>query len=527
MVVPLGGTSRVGMNATLVGHGGRWIMVDAGATFAGADDARSAELAEAHGGVLEQIVPDFRAISANFGRLDAIVLTHAHEDHVGAIPALFRFGDAWKPLTRLPIHATPYTLGIVRAKVEETGAKAVLKAMHPRKWTRIGTAFEVAPLQVTHSAPETCALVIRTKAGTIVLGSDMKLDPEPVLGAATDLRGFEMIGGAGVLAFLGDSTNAGHAGHSASEGEVVRGLTKVMREHPGRVVVSTFASNLARVVGVQRAARASQRMLASSGRSIERNVEIGGQTGVLRQGDLSLMKPHALGNMAPGRAAMVCTGTQAEVGSAMRRMADDLEIGRRGRGFALAKGDLVIHSARIIPGNEATVRAMFETFRAHGVQVMEAGGPGPVIHASGHAKRDELAEFYRMLRPRFAVPVHGHSELIEAHLDLAMSMPGVEAAMSPSEGQIMRIGQAGMEIVGRLRLGQLATIAVGGRNAGETKLVAWENASDPGLSCNHADAFRRGQARPAQQSRQPSRDHRRPAPRRTPAEDAAPAPSMR
>lgn len=514
-------------------------MVDVGATFAGSDDERAAALAEAHGGVLEQIIPDFRAISANFARLDAIVLTHAHEDHVGGIPALFRFGDAWKPMTRLPIHATPYTLGIVRAKVEETGEKANLKAMHPRKWTRIGTAFEVAPLQVTHSAPETCALVIRTKAGTIVLGSDMKIDPEPVLGAQTDVRGFEMIGAAGVLAFLGDSTNAGHDGRSASEGEVVRGLTKVMREHPGRVVVSTFASNLARLVGVQHAARASQRILGASGRSIERNVDIGGQSGVLRQGDLSLVKPHAMGSLAAGRAAMVCTGTQAEIGSAMRRMADDLEIGRRRHGFSLHPGDLVIHSARVIPGNEATVRAMFDTYRAHGIHVMEAGGPGPVIHASGHAKRDELGDFYRMLNPRFAVPVHGHSSLIEAHLDLAMSMPGVEAAMSPSEGQIMRIAQDGMSIVGRLRLGQLATIAVGGRNAGETKLVAWENATDPGMTCDHSRDFKRGQGRPQQQARpaqpgRPSGHGRGPAhtrhrsqPQHAPAEETAPAPGMR
>ncbi len=491
LVVPLGGTDRVGMNATLVGYGGSWLLVDVGATFAGSDDDRSAELAEAHGGVLEQIIPDFRAVARNFSRFVGIVLTHAHEDHVGGIPALFRFKQAWTPLTRLPIYATRYTQGIVRAKVEETGEKAVLKELRQRSWNRIGP-FEVKPVRVTHSAPETCALAIRTPAGTIVLASDLKLDPEPVLGPRTDVEGLEMLGDAGVLAFLGDSTNAANAGRAASEGEVMRGLTEVMRAHRGRVVVSTFASNLARIVAVQNAAKASGRVLAGTGRSILRNVEIGQGAGVLSERDVALMDPRTLGSLAPGRAAMVCTGTQAEQGSGLSRMAADLETGRRPRGLALGAGDLLVHSARIIPGNEATVGAMFDTFRSHGVSVLEAGGDGPVIHASGHAKRDELADLYRMLRPRFAVPVHGHRGLIDAHLDLAASVRGVKAAISPREGEILRIAQDGVSVVGKLRVGQLATIAVGGRNAGETKLVPWDNAKEIGLSKLHAPQPSRG-----------------------------------
>ena len=477
------------MNATLVGHAGRWIMVDVGATFAGADDDRAAEVAEAHGGVLEQIIPDFRAIGGLAGRLDGIVLTHAHEDHVGGIPAMFRFQKAWPRLARTPIHATPYTLGIVRAKVEETGEKATLRTINPRKWTRIGP-FDVAPLQVTHSAPETCALVIRTKVGAIVLASDAKLDDEPVLGRRTDVQALEMMGAAGVLAFLGDSTNATHEGRSTSEGQVLRGLTEVMSGHTGRVVVSTFASNVARIAAISEAARKSGRLLAGSGRSILRNVEIAQQTRLVGPRDLRLLDPRSLANVSTSKAALVCTGTQAELGSAMRKMADDLEAGRRPRNFPLAAGDLVVHSARVIPGNEATVRAMFDTYRSRGVEVIDASTPGWTIHASGHARRSELADFYRMLKPRFAVPVHGHRELIAAHEDLALSMPGVEAAVSPSEGEILRISTLGARIVGRIGIGQLATVAVGGRNAGETKLIGWSGASDPGMVSLHQEARR-------------------------------------
>lgn len=477
LVVPLGGTSRVGMNATLVGHAGRWILVDVGATFAGADDTRSHDLAERHGGVLEQIIPDFRAIAANMGRIDGIVLTHAHEDHVGGIRPLFAFSDLWPRLTQIPIHATPYTLASVRKKLEETGAKPKLRQMQFRKPTRIGP-FEIIPINVTHSAPETAALAIRTKAGTIVLGSDMKLDPNPVLGSVTDTRALEFLGHSGVLAFLGDSTNAANAGRSASEGDVRQGLAQIMSEHPGRVVVSTFASNVARLLSVAQAAHRSRRSLAMTGRSILQNVETAKQVGALDR--LDFYEPRDVARFSSSKVAMVCTGSQAEPSSALRRMADDFEVGRRGRGLSLDPGDLVIHSARVIPGNEQTVKAMFDTFRANGVHVLEAGGDGLLIHASGHARRDELADFYRMLRPRFAVPVHGTRELISAHTDLAMSS-GVEGVLSPAEGEVLRIAEDGVSIVGRLRLGQLATIAVGGRNAGETKLVGWENAKSPDM----------------------------------------------
>lgn len=505
MVVPLGGTSRVGMNVTMIGHAGRWILVDVGATFAGADDDRAAEVARERGGVLEQIIPDFRALGGAADRIDGIVLTHAHEDHVGGIPPLYHFEAAWPRLARTRIFATPYTLGIVREKIRETGRKPRLSAMTPGQATTIGP-FEITPVRMTHSAPETCGLVIRVRGlQPIFLATDFKLDRDPVLGGLTDMQALARLGREGVMAVLADSTNAQHAGWSTSEGEVRHGLSEIMARHQGRVVVSTFASNLARIVGVCEAAAAGGRRIAGKGRSILRNVEVGYQTGVLRSRQVRLLDPRDMVRQPRRQVAMVCTGTQAEPGSALQRLADDLHAGRRGNTLGLQPGDLIVHSARVIPGNEATVRSMFDTFRAHGVQVMEAGGPGPVVHASGHARRDELAEIYRALAPRFAVPMHGHRELTAAHEDLALSL-GVEAARSPSEGEVMRISPLGLQVLGRFEIGTLATLAVGGRNAGETRLIGWERAASPEISVEHKPAPRQDGARRRQDgSERPAR----------------------
>lgn len=471
-VIPLGGTDRVGMNATLVGYAGRWIMIDAGATFPGAD-RDPADLEQ--GTSVEQIIPDFRAIRSIFKKLDAIVITHAHEDHIGALTGLYAFGKAWPELTRVPIYAGEYAKGIIRRKLEGIATPRIV-SMRQRVVMRLG-GLEVAPIRVTHSAPETYMLAVSSPVGTIVFGSDIKLDERPVLGQPTDTRSLINLGRSGVLAFLGDSTNAAREGRASSEADVVAGITDVMRRHKGRVIVSTFASNLARIAGVAEAARLSGRSIGACGRTILANLDIAQSINMLSSKDLGIEDIRYINAREARGGAVVCTGTQAESGAALMRALEDLESGRRpDRGMRLEPGDLVIHSARAIPGNEASIEAMFDGLRSNGVEVLRAGDTSDKIHASGHAHRADLAEFYRMLRPRFAIPVHGDRDLIAAHTDLALGMKGVEAALSPQEGQVLRIDQTGAAIVGRIKVGQLAVLAVDGKFSGDMKVIPWDGA---------------------------------------------------
>lgn len=493
LVIPLGGTDRVGMNATLVGFDRKWIMIDAGATFPGGDSDRAAELGAAFDGEVQQIVPDLRVIRGLMSRLAGIVVTHAHEDHIGALPTFFSYMKAWPELSRVPIYATNYTRGIIRRKLEEIGQRPKIVCIQPRRNVRIGS-LDVLPVSVTHSAPETLMLAIRSAAGTIVFGSDAKLDPSPVLGRRTDTEALEILGRAGVTCYMGDSTNAIHDGRSVSEAQVVQGLTSIMRRHPGRVVVSTFASNLARIVGVTQAAKAAGRELGGAGRSILNNVETAVQCGLLTADRVNFLEHRYLNEAPVGHSAVVCTGTQAEQGSALRRAAEDLEMGRNnGRGLRLEAGDLVVHSARTIPGNEGAVDAMFEMLRNAGVQVMTPGDTKEVIHASGHAKRGELSDMYQMLRPRFAAPVHGDRNLIGAHVDLAKSA-GVGTVISPREGEVLAISDAGMRIAGRIPVAELAVLSVNGKYSGETRLVPWR-APSINLSFRSPDNSSRRQVR--------------------------------
>ncbi len=510
LVVPLGGTDRVGMNFTAYGTNGRWVLVDMGATFPGADDDQAADFAEEHEAEVDQIIPDPRSFQEILRRLDAIVLTHAHEDHIGAIAPLLAFSAAWPKLATVPIYGTPYTLGIVKNKLREIGRSHPLRTIYPKRTSRIGQ-FEITPIRVTHSAPETMALSIAARPGRIVHASDFKLDEDPVLGGRTDYTSLQRIGDHGVLAFMGDSTNAHLEGKARTEGEVLAGLTSIMQQHKGRVVVSTFASNLARIEGIRLAAKRSGRHLAASGLSISRNIENAKATGVLSQTLSPFLDGRRLPRgIAPDRLAMVCTGTQAEERSALRRMADDLELGRRTPHGAmrLEEGDMVIHSARAIPGNEATIGAMFDVLRSHGVIVIDAESGYP-IHASGHGRRGDLADMYRMLQPRFALPIHGTRTLVGAHADLAASMKSVEGVATPSEGEILRISRSGITCVGRMEISLVAVMRGIGASAGKEKLAPWPAGREPVLVRN-AEPFRRS----------------RPSAPRSDIAPAAPAPSM-
>ena len=491
-ILPLGGTNRVGMNCYAVGTKGRWVLIDLGATFPGADDDFAAEFAERHEARVESIFPDPRSFGDIINRLDAIILTHAHEDHVGGIAPLLAFSEAWPRLSRVPIWGTKYTIETVQNRLREYGRSHPMRELHPKRTTRIGQ-FDITPIRVTHSAPQTMAILLACKAGRIIHASDVKVDSRPVIGAPTDFGSLERVGRAGVLAFLADSTNAHRSGRSRSEGEVMDGLTDVMRSATGRVYVSTFASNVARIEGIRGAARRSGRSLASSGFSIQRNFETASATGVLQPNTPPLIDARRLHHGIPKRKmAVVCTGTQAEERSALRRLTTELELGAFSNSgpFRIEAGDTVVHSARAIPGNEATVRMMLDTLRAKGVNVLDANSGLP-IHASGHGHRDELMDLYRAIRPRFAMPVHGNEELIEAHLDLARSVPSVRDAQSPREGEAFRVSEAGIERLGAMSVDLVAYLKGVGSTLGTEKLVAWPSGEAPDLK-REANERRRG-----------------------------------
>lgn len=461
--MPLGGTDRVGMNATLIGQGGRYILVDLGATFVAADDPRGRAFADAHGGEIERIVPDLGAVAPLLDSIEGIVLTHAHQDHIGALPSVLA-SEIGSALLSCPIYATRYTAGMVAAAFDESPAHPYIRVVAPATPVAVGP-FRIRWIPVTHSAPETMMVAIETDHGTVVIGTDIKNDPRPLLGPRTDFEGLAKLGDAGVLAFLADSTNAHRPGRSRSEAEVRDGFAALMAAHPGRVIISTFSSNLSRLVAAHEAAETTGRSVGILGRSLVKSVRIARETGLITDA-MRLHGPDELSDCPDAHSVLVCTGTQAEEGSALRGMVDRLASG----GPGLRQSDLFIHSARTIPGNEHSVNEMLEAMRRHGLRVVTA--EEGAVHATGHGYRDELADFYEALRPRHAVPVHGTRDLIGQHLDLARRFVPPERALSPREGEILELTWATARIVGRVATGILAEVRIGGRS-GRTRLVPW------------------------------------------------------
>lgn len=475
LVLPIGGTNQVGSNMTLVGHAGRWILVDAGATFAAADNSEAAEFAIAHGGTMGPIIPDLSVIRDIIPKLDGIVLTHAHEDHIGSLGLIHRFKSYWPGIDKVRIYATSYTATIVRNRLREIGANArVVTVPFTRK--QVVGRFAVEWVQVTHSAPQTTALAISCGVGTCIVASDFKLDSRPMLGEQTNTSRLERLGREGVLALLADSTNAHRAGRSTSEHEVHRSLRTIMGSFPGRIFVSTFASNLARLESARQAASLTGRKLTLAGGSLHRNSGVAEKLGLIKPTN-GHSSPRAIAEMPRRRVTYLCTGSQAEPNSALARMATNLETGLQRRNDpAISRGDLIVHSARVIPGNEGAVKDLFNVFERNGIYVLRADDPihDLKVHASGHGHSEELADLYRMTRPRYAVPIHGDRTLISAHVDLARSAPSVRDVQSPEEGQILRITPDGISIIGAIETGALASIRIGGSDD-NVKLKRWKS----------------------------------------------------
>ena len=418
-IIPLGGLSEIGMNIMVYEYGEEAIVVDCGMMF---PDAATLGV--------DVIVPDMTYIFENAHRFKAVFLTHGHEDHIGAIPFLVE-------RVRLPVYAMPLALGFVRDKLDEFGVDDVeLKPMMPRDVVEVGS-FRVEALRVTHSIVDALGFAISTPAGTLIHTGDFKIDHTPIDMKPTDLARFSDYGEKGVLALMSDSTNALVPGHCPSEKTVGGALDRVFANARGRIIVTTFASHIHRVQQIIDLARKHRRKVALVGRSLVDNVETAERLGYLRFPRESRMNGSPDGD--PRDYVILTTGTQGEPSSALSRMA----VGEH-KQIDIQKGDLVVISARTIPGNERAVSHLIDNLYRRGAEVISHEQPD--VHVSGHACEEELKLMLNMTRPKFFIPIHGTLRHLIHHARLAESV-GVPHGAVITNGQVAVIENDRIEVL--------------------------------------------------------------------------------
>jgi ribonuclease J len=432
VLLPLGGAGEIGMNFNAYGYGppdGRkWIVVDCGVLFGRETTTPGIDL----------IMPDIRFLAEQRENVLAIVLTHAHEDHIGAIPHLW-------PMLRCPIYATGFTARLIDAKLDEAGQRERTRRVKMGGHLDIGP-FSIDFVSITHSIPEPNALAIRTPLGVVVHTGDWKIDPDPMLGETTNINALQKLGDEGVLVTVCDSTNALVQGHSGSEARVRQALTALIGSLKGRVAVTAFASNVARLDTVAKAAREHGRQIALVGRSMHKMVSAARESGYLLDFPATI-EEHDAAQLPPRRVLYLCTGSQGEPRAALPRVANGDHPT-----ISLGQGDAVIFSSRIIPGNELAIFELHNKLAALGVEVLTE--QDHFVHVSGHPCRDELAEMYRWTRPQIAVPVHGELRHMSEHARLARSLQ-VPQAVVVQNGLMLRLAPGRAQIVDEVPSGRI------------------------------------------------------------------------
>jgi ribonuclease J len=429
--LPLGGSGEIGMNMNLYGfgpaHDRKWIMIDCGVLFGDLSTPG-----------VDLICPDPSYILEHRKNLLALILTHGHEDHIGAVALI-------APRLGCPVYATPFTAALVRAKLEEQEAEIDLRVLGMESRFSLGP-FDLEFVTLTHSIPEPNGIVIRTELGTLLHTGDWKIDTAPTLGPLTDDATLTGIGDEGVLAMICDSTNVFSRGESGTEGSVRESLTKLIAAQQGRVAVTTFASNVGRVVSVCEAAAAADRSVCLLGRSMHRVVGAAREVGILPRG-LTFVEPEDAGHLPRDKALYLCTGSQGEPRAALARIARDDHPE-----LTLEEGDTVIFSSKIIPGNEREIFNLHNDLVDMDVKVITE--KDEFVHVSGHPCRDELAQMYRWVRPKLAVPVHGEARHLEEHADFALSL-GVPKALAPRNGDLIRLAPGKPDFIDEVPAGRL------------------------------------------------------------------------
>ena len=431
--VPFGGVGEIGMNLALYGlgssRGGEWLCVDMGVSFAD-------ELLPG----IDLIMPDVGFLEDERKNLAGIVLTHAHEDHFGAI------FDLW-PKLRVPVYATPFTAALMAAKKEgELGAPDIpVRVVQPGGRVQIGS-FNVEFIPVAHSIPESNALAIRTPLGMVVHTGDWKLDPAPIIGQPTDEKKFRELGEEGVRAVVCDSTNAVREGESPSESEVAKSLNEIVKQAKGRVALTTFASNVARLRSAALAAAEAGREVVVVGRAMERVINVARELALL-DGVPPFRGADAYHALPRNRVMVLLTGSQGEPRAALARIASDdhPEI-------SLDAGDTLIFSSRTIPGNEKAVNRIVNAMIDIGIEVIT--DRNKLVHVSGHPRRGELARMYEWLKPDVVVPVHGEALHLSENAALARSI-GIKEVVICGDGDVVRLAPGPAQVIDELPAGRL------------------------------------------------------------------------
>ena len=431
--LPLGGSNEIGMNLNAYGFGTeenrKWIVVDCGVTFA----------SEQHIPGVEVILPDPEFLTGVKEDIIGVVLTHAHEDHIGAL------GHLWEKL-EAPLYATPFTAELIKDKLREHNLidKVELNVV-PLKGEINLEPFIVEYVTITHSIPEPNGLKITTPLGVVFHTGDWKVDPDPIVGENIDVKTLTQMGDDGVLAMVCDSTNVFVEGQSGSEGAVRKELIKLVSEQKGKVAIACFASNVARVLSGVEAAKQSGRAVCLLGRSMVRVVGAARKVGIIT--DTVFVEPEKASTYKDNEILYLCTGSQGEPRAALKRIAQG-----KHPSLNMGQGDTVIFSSREIPGNERDIYDLINDFMLAGVEVVTAHERA--IHVSGHPCRDELAQMYSWVRPQIAIPTHGERRHLIEHARLAKSLQ-IKETITPRNGEMVQIAPNGPMIVDEVPNGRL------------------------------------------------------------------------
>lgn len=431
-VIPLGGLGAIGKNMTVLEYDGHLLVVDTGLMFP--DDEMLG---------IDLVLPDFSYVVENKDRVLGIILTHGHEDHIGALPYLLKQID-------VPVYGTKLTLGLLNAKLGEHGLQGKVSLNEVTGKAQVGLGpFKVEFLEVSHSIPDGVGLGIHTPVGTVVHTGDFKLDQTPIDMRPTAIQRFADLGRKGVLLLMSDSTNADGPGFTLPERSIGQRLDSIFALAPGRIIVASFASHIHRIQQVMDTAARHGRSMAIIGRSMVKNVNISSNLGYLKVPEGLLVRPQDISLMPPDRVAVLCTGSQGEPLSALARIA-----GHENPAVELMKNDTVIISAKPVPGNETSVNRTIDRLFAAGARVIYESSAG--VHVSGHAAAEELKVMLNLVKPKYFMPIHGEHRHLYFHAELARATGIADENIFVMEnGEILELDAKGASITGKVRAGMI------------------------------------------------------------------------